>query len=127
MKTVEGLMYTKEHEWLRIEGSKVYMGITDYAQHALGNIVFLELPEVDDEIGEGDTVATIESVKAASDAYIPVTGKILEINEDIADSPELLNEDPYENWMVCFETEDMDKIKGLLSKIDYDNFCKEEA
>lgn len=127
MKTVEGLLYTKEHEWIRIEDSKVYMGITDFAQHALGNIVFVELPEVDDEIEEGNTVATIESVKAASDAYIPVTGKILEINEEIVDSPELLNEDPYENWMVCFETEDMDKLKDLLSKEDYDNFCSEEA
>lgn len=123
MKTLEGLLYTKEHEWIKIEGTKVYMGITDYAQHALGNVVFVELPEVDDEIEEGGTAATIESVKAASDAYSPVKCTIIEINENIVDNPELLNEDPYENWMICFETEDTDKLKKLMSKEEYDKFC----
>lgn len=127
MKLLEGLLYTEEHEWLKIDEDKVYMGITDYAQHALGDIVFVELPEVDSDLKAGDTFATIESVKAASDAYIPVDGKILEVNEEVVDSPELLNEDPYKNWMVVFETDNIAEINKLMTKDDYVKFCSKEA
>jgi glycine cleavage system H protein len=92
MKVLKELLYTKEHEWVKTEGDKAYVGVTDYAQKALGSIVFVELPEVDSEFSAGDTFGTIESVKAASDAFIPIDGKVIETNEALVDNPELLNE-----------------------------------
>lgn len=127
MKVVEGLLYTKEHEWIKVEGKSAYIGITDYAQKALGSIVFVELPEVDSEFSAGDTFGTIESVKAASDAYIPVDGKISEVNEALVDSPELLNEDAYENWMIHVEISDESQLNGLMQSKDYEDFCSKEA
>lgn len=126
MKVLENLMYTKEHEWLRIDGDKVYLGVTDFAQKSLGDIVFIELPEIDSEFSSGDTFGTIESVKAASDAYIPVDGKIIETNEALSDSPQLVNEDPYENWIICFKMSDKSQLDSLLNATDYKNFCSKE-
>lgn len=126
MKVLENLLYTKEHEWLKIEGDKAYLGITDYAQSALGSIVFIELPEADTEFAEGDNFAVIESVKAASDVYMPVDAKIIEVNEAIVDDPALVNEDAYENWMVLFEIKDRSQLEGLLKAEDYKVLCSKE-
>jgi glycine cleavage system H protein len=127
MKVLTNLFYTKEHEWVKIEGEKAYVGITDFAQHALGSIVYVELPEVDSEFSEGDTFGTIESVKAASDVFIPIDGKILEVNEAIVDNPELVNEDAFENWMICVEILNKSQLDGLMDADSYEKFCNEEA
>lgn len=126
MKIMKDLLYTKDHEWVRVEGNFAYIGITDFAQHALGNIVFVELPEVDETFGEGDEFAVIESVKAASDAYMPVSGKIVEINEALDDEPALLNEDAFENWLVKVELSDMSEVDTLMTSKAYEEFCNEE-
>ncbi len=126
MKVVEGLLYTKEHEWLKKEENRVYLGITDFAQNSMGAIVYVELPEVGSEFAEGDTFGVVESVKAASDVYIPLDGKITEVNEVILESPELLNEDPYENWMVCTEIIDDSQLDKLMNALQYDEYCNEE-
>lgn len=127
MKVLEGLLYTEEHEWLKVDGNKAYLGITDYAQHALGDIVFVELPEVDAEYTSGDNFATVESVKAASDVFIPVDGKILEANEAIVDDPALVNQDAYENWMVLVELSDSSQLDRLMNAEQYEDFLSKEA
>lgn len=116
---LEGLMYTKDHEWLKIDGNKAQMGITDYAQHALGSLVYVELPEVDDNFGAGDALGVVESVKAASDIYMPVSGTILEVNEAVVDDPGLINSDPYASWMVSFEISDLADLDELLDAEGY--------
>ena len=126
MKTIEGLFYSNDHEWVRVEGEKAYIGITDFAQHALGEIVYVELPEVDDEFEAGDVFSVIESVKAASDSYVPVSGKILEVNEALEDSPELINEDAYENWIVVVEMTDKSDLDNLMNEEEYKEFCDKE-
>lgn len=126
MKIVEGLLYSNDHEWLKVEGNKAHIGITDYAQHALGEIVYIELPEVDDELNKGDVFGVVESVKAASDSYLPVSGKILEVNEALNDSPELVNEDAFVNWIVQVELSDESELEGLMSAKEYKEFCDKE-
>ncbi len=123
---MEGLFYTKDHEWVRVEGEKAYIGITDYAQHSLGSIVYVELPSVGDEISKDDNLGVVESVKAASDIIMPVSGEVLEINEDLEDNPELVNEAPYDNHLVIVKLTDADEIEELLSKEDYEAFISEE-
>ncbi len=127
MKTLNNLKYSKDHEWVKIEGNKAYIGITDYAQNALGDIVFVELPEVGDELSSGDELGVVESVKAASDIYSPVSGTILEVNEELLDSPEKINEDPYENWIAVVELKDPKETDDLMNADEYNKFCKEEA
>lgn len=127
MKVLENLYYTEDHEWVKVDGSKAYIGITDYAQHALGSIVFVELPEVDTEFSVGDSFGVIESVKAASDAYIPVSGKVIEINESIVDDPALLNQDAYENWMICVEMSDKSNLSSLMNANQYKEHISKEA
>lgn len=117
---VSGLKYTKDHEWLKIEGDKAYMGITDYAQHALGSLVYVELPEVEETFGEGDTLGVVESVKAASDIYMPISGEILEINEAVVDDPGLINADAFENWMVVIKITDPSELDNLLDAAAYE-------
>lgn len=110
------LKYSKEHEWVKVEGNTVTIGITEYAQGELGDIVFVELPEVDDEINEGDTFGSVESVKTVSELYAPVSGKVVESNEELEDSPEFVNESPYEKaWMVKVELSDESQLDDLLS------------
>src|SRR4051812_24667475 len=106
MKVLKDLFYTQEHDWVKVEGSKAYIGITDYAQHALGDIVFVELPEVDSELSDGDTFGVVESVKAASDLLIHIDGTVVEINEAVVDDPALINADAFENWLICVEIKD---------------------
>lgn len=121
----ENLKFTKEHEWVKIEGSKVTVGITDHAQKALGDVVFVELPEVGDEFAVGDSFGVVESVKAVSDCYAPVAGSIAAVNEKLLDSPELINQDPYgEGWMIEFTCEDELPV-DLLSAEEYQQFLSE--
>lgn len=127
MKVLKDLLYTKDHEWVKVEGNKAYIGITDFAQHALGNIVFVELPEVDETFAEGDEFAVIESVKAASDAYMPISCTILAVNEALDDEPALLNEDAFENWIVKVEISDESELDSLMTPEAYEAFCNEEA
>ena len=125
MKVLNNLLYTKDHEWIKVEGNKAYIGISDCAQRMLGDIVFIELPDVDDELEKGDSFATIESVKAASDSYMPVSGTIVEVNEELDDNPAALNEDPYENWMIAIELKDEKELEELIKPEDYDKICDE--
>lgn len=126
MKILEDLLYTNDHEWLKVEEDKAYIGITDYAQDALGDIVYVELPEVDDEFEMEEAFAVVESVKAAADIYIPVGGRVLEINEDLEDDPSLVNEDPYESWMIAVELEDKSQLDELMNSGEYEKFLEEE-
>jgi glycine cleavage system H protein len=123
MKVLNELLYTKEHEWVKVDGEKAYIGITDFAQDSLGDIVFVELPEVDTEFSKEDAFGVVESVKAASDLYIPVSGKVIEINEDLIDNPEKVNEDAYKNWMLVVELSDKSELDGLLKPEEYKNLC----
>ena len=119
------LKYTKEHEWARQEGGEVTVGITSHAQAELGDIVFLELPEVGARVEEGKTFGVVESVKAVSDLYSPVSGQVARVNGDLVDAPERVNADPYgEGWMVVIETSGAGE--NLLSAAEYEQFVKEE-
>ncbi|MBU4540299.1 MAG: glycine cleavage system protein GcvH [Firmicutes bacterium] len=125
MKIVEGLKYSKNHEWVKVEGNLATIGITDYAQHALGDIVFVELPEIGDVIGKEEAFGVVESVKAASDIYLPVSGTLVKINEALVDEPELLNADAFENWMVCVEMDDPAELDELMSATEYETICQD--
>lgn len=127
MKIASGLYYTKDHEWVKLEGDAAYVGITDFAQHQLGSIVFVELPEVDEEVEAEENFGTIESVKAASDMLMPVTGTILEVNEDLENDPALINSDPYENWIIKIEVANKADLDELMNAEEYETFCNEEA
>ena len=118
MEIMENLLYTKDHEWLKIEGNKIYIGITDFAQGELGDVIFVELPSLDTSIERGASIATIEAVKTVADLYSPLTGKVIEVNNIIEDEPELINTDPYgKGWMVCVESSSsIESIKTLTSK-----------
>jgi glycine cleavage system H protein len=122
-----GLKYSKDHEWVLVEGNKVKIGISDHAQEALGDVVFVELPEVGDEVSANESFGTVESVKAVSDIYSPVSGKVVESNEALLDSPDLINSDAYgEGWMIVVELEDESQLNDLLSAEEYEAFLKEE-
>ena len=118
MEVLDSLLYTEDHEWLRIENNKVYIGITDFAQSELGDIIFVELPSIDDNVDSGASIGTIEAVKTVADVYTPIKGKILEINENIVDQPELINSSPYnDGWIACIEFDDsIDDVKTLSSE-----------
>lgn len=115
----EDVFYTKDHEWAKRDGEVVVVGISDYAQDQLGDIVFVELPEVGDSFAAGDEFGTLESVKAVSELYLPIGGEIFAVNEDLEDSPELINQDPYGGWIVKIKADDPEELKGLLSKKSY--------
>ena len=122
---LDGLLYAESHEWLKVNGKEGYVGISDHAQHALGSVVFIELPKVGAQIKKGDTFGAVESVKAASDLYLPVSGKVLEINSKLEGSPELLNDDPYGSWIVKVEIQKPEELKALLTSAQYKPFCEE--
>ena len=105
-KVIEGLFYSESHEYVKVEGDFAYVGITDYAQHALGNVVYVDMPEVDDEVEADEDFGAVESVKAASDLISPVSGTVVEVNEALEDKPELLNEDAFENWIMKVQMSD---------------------
>jgi len=116
----EGLKYSREHEWVRVDGSRAYIGITDYAQDELGDIVYVELPEVGAELKAGETLGTVESVKTVSDLYAPVSGRVVEVNEALASAPEKVNESPYEEaWMIVVEMADPSELEALLDAEAY--------
>ena len=127
MKIEKGLLYSEDHEWVKVEGETAVIGITDYAQSHLGDIVFVELPDEDDSFDKGDDFAVIESVKAASDSYLPVTGEVIAVNEALDDEPGLLNQDCYANWMVKVKISDISELDDLMDAEAYEKFCSEEA
>lgn len=115
----EGLLYAKTHEWLKVEGKEALVGISDHAQEALGDVVFIELPKVGAVIKKGDAFGAVESVKAASDMYLPVSGKVLEVNSDLESTPENLNSDPYGSWIAKIEVLDEKELKDLADHTEY--------
>ena len=123
-KVIEGLYYSESHEYVRVEGDMAYIGITDYAQHALGNVVYVDLPEVDDEVSAGEEFGAVESVKAASDLIAPVSGTIVEVNDALDDQPELLNQDAFENWIIKVEMSDKSELDALMDAKAYEAFCE---
>ena len=125
MKIARDLFYTNNHEWVKVHGEKAFIGITDYAQTHLGSIVFIDLPEEGDEFDANDILSAVESVKAASDVYIPISGKVIEVNTNLEENPELVNKDPYENWIAVVEMTNKDEIDELLSPDDYEKLCDE--
>ena len=125
-KTIEGLYYSESHEYVRIEGEYGYIGITDYAQHALGNVVYVDMPEVDDEVEAGSEFGAVESVKAASDLISPVSGTVVEVNEALEDEPELVNKDAFENWIIKVELSDKAELDNLMDAAAYEKFCENE-
>jgi glycine cleavage system H protein len=127
MQVIKGLKYSKDHEWARVEGNRVTLGITDYAQHSLGDIVFVELPVVGKKLSHGDVMGVVESVKAASDIYTPVSGTVIEINVSLSDSPEKINTDPYGSWIAILELADPAELEAMLDADAYEGFCREEA
>ena len=119
--------YTKEHEWLKVDGNTGTVGITDHAQNSLGDIVFVELPKVGTEITAGQTFGSVESVKAVSDLYAPVSGKVTEVNEALNTSPENVNKDAHAAWMIKITLKDPSEVGKLLSAADYEKFASEEG
>ena len=123
-KVIEGLYYSESHEYVRVEGDFGFIGITDYAQNALGNVVYVDMPEVDDEVEAGEEFGAVESVKAASDLYSPVSGTVVEVNDALEDQPELINEDAFENWIVKVELSDKSELDNLMDAKAYAAFCE---
>lgn len=127
MNLPNGLKYSEEHEWVQVEGNRVKIGITDFAQSELGDIVFVELPEVGDELTAGEPFGSVESVKTVSELYAPVSGKVVEINEELDDAPELVNEAPYEKaWMIVVEISDSSELDNLMTAEQYEKMISEE-
>lgn len=123
----EGLKYSKEHEWVLVEDDVAIIGITEFAQGELGDIVFVELPEVGEKISKDDPFGSLESVKAVSDIFAPISGAVVEINDDLKDNPETINEDPYgDGWMIKVQMTDMDELKDLMSSEDYAEFIEQQ-
>ena len=121
MSTPKGLKYSDEHEWVKEEDGKYRIGITHFAQSELGDIVFVELPEVGDEIKADEPFGSVESVKTVSELYAPISGKVVEVNEELEDSPEFVNESPYEKaWMIVVEPSDVSEFEALMSAEEYD-------
>ena len=124
-KILDDLRYADSHEWVKLEGDIATVGITDYAQHALGNIVYVDMPEVGDEVTAGEEFGAVESVKAASDLISPISGEVVEINEAPEDNPELVNEDAFANWIMKVKVSDVAEIEGLLDAAAYAKICEE--
>lgn len=121
---LEGLYYSESHEFVKVEGEFGYIGITDYAQNALGNVVYVDMPEVDDEVEAGEEFGAVESVKAASDLISPVSGTVVEINESLEDEPELINQDAFENWIIKVELNDKAELENLMDASAYQAFIE---
>ncbi|MBS7374265.1 MAG: glycine cleavage system protein GcvH [bacterium] len=118
-KIIEGYYYSESHEYVKVEGNVGYVGITDHAQHELGNVVYVDMPEVDDEVTAGEEFGAVESVKAASDLFSPVSGTVLEVNEALEDEPGLVNQDPYANWIMKVELSDSSELDNLMDAAAY--------
>ncbi len=125
-KTIEGLYYSESHEWVKVEGNIAIIGITDHAQHEMGDLSYVDMPEVDDELEKGEEFGAVESVKAASDLYSPVSGTVVEINEELEDAPELLNQDAFANWIMKVEMSDPSDLESLMDAAAYEEMCANE-
>jgi glycine cleavage system H protein len=127
MTTPKELRYSEEHEWVKLEGETVRVGITHFAQSELGDIVFVELPEVGDEVSADEPFGSVESVKTVSELYAPLSGKVVEVNEDLSDSPEFVNESPYEKaWMIVIEPSNSSELDNLMTAEQYEAMIKED-
>ena len=122
-KVMEGLYYSESHEYVRVEGNFGFIGITDYAQKELGAVVYVDMPDVDDEVVAGEEFGAVESTKAASDLNAPVSGVVVEVNDALDDNPELINQDAYENWIIKVELSDKDELNNLMDAKAYAAFC----
>ena len=120
----QDLKYTDSHEWVKLDGEVATVGITDYAQHALGNIVYVDMPEVGDEVTAGEDFGAVESVKAASDLISPVSGEVIEINEDLESEPELINKDAFANWIMKVRVNDPGEVNELMDAKEYESICE---
>jgi glycine cleavage system H protein len=128
MKVEKGLLYLESHEWVRLEGDEAVVGISDFAQEELNDVVYVELPEVGDTFAKGDVFGTVESVKAASDVYLPLSSEVIAVNKELEDSPQLVNEDPYgKGWFVRIKVSNPEEAKTLLDADGYAKFLAEEA
>jgi glycine cleavage system H protein len=125
-KIIEGLYYAESHEYVKIEGEFGYVGITDYAQDQLDNVVYVDMPEVDDEVTAGEEFGAVESVKAASDLYSPVSGVVVEVNEALDGEPGLINKDAYANWIIKVKLSDPSEVENLLDAAGYEEVIKNE-
>lgn len=123
-KVIEGLYYSESHEYVKVEGEYGYVGITDYAQHQLGNVVYVDMPEIDDDVTAGEEFGAVESVKAASDLISPISGTVVEINEVLEDEPEQINKDAFANWIMKVKLSDASELEGLMSASQYEEICK---
>lgn len=123
-KVIDGLYYSESHEFVKVDGTTGYIGITDYAQQQLGNVVYVDMPEVDDVLEAGEEFGAVESVKAASDLISPVSGTVLEVNEALEDHPELLNQDVFANWIIKVTLSDPSELDKLMSASDYQKYCE---
>ena len=118
-KIIDGLYYSESHEYVKVDGEFGYIGITDYAQHELGNVVYVDMPEVDDEVAAGEEFGAVESVKAASDLLSPVSGTVVEVNGALEDEPGLINKDAFENWIIKVELSDKSELDDLMDAVAY--------
>jgi glycine cleavage system H protein len=126
--TPEDLSYTKDHEWIRVKGDLATVGITDHAQKQLGDVVYVELPKAGDRFEASEPFGSVESVKAVSEVYMPVTGTVVEVNQSHNDSPEQINEDPYgDGWMIVVKMDNPAQVDGLLTSAEYEDYVKDEA
>lgn len=123
-KVIAGLKYARSHEWVKVEGDVAVIGISDYAQHSMGDLSYVDMPDVDDEFSAGETFGAVESVKAASDLYAPVSGKVIDVNSALEDEPELLNSDPYGNWIIKLQMSDLSELDALLDAAAYEKICE---
>ena len=124
-KVLDDRKYADSHEWVKLDGDVATIGISDYAQHALGNIVYVDMPEVGDEVNQGDDFGAVESVKAASDLISPMSGEVVEVNEELVDKPELINEDAFANWIIKVKVSDPSELDTLLDATAYKKICEE--
>ena len=124
---MEGLYYSESHEYVRVEGEYGYVGITDYAQNALGTVVYVDMPEVDDDVEAGSDFGAVESIKAASDLISPVSGVVVEVNSELEDTPELVNSDAFANWIIKVKIADMTELDNLMNAQAYAELCEKEA
>ena len=124
-KIIDGLYYSESHEYVKVEGDFGFIGITDFAQHELGNVVYVDMPEVDDEVTAGEEFGAVESVKAASDLMSPVSGTVVEVNEALEDEPGLINTDAFENWIIKVELSDKSELDGLMDAAAYKDMIGE--
>lgn len=122
-KVLEGLKYAESHEWVKVEGDIAVIGISDFAQHSMGDLSYVDMPSVGDDVAAGDEFGAVESVKAASDLISPVSGTVIEVNEALEDEPELLNEDPYANWIIKVQMSEPGEVDSLLDAAAYEKLC----